>query len=247
MADGKTLIFGATSAIAQQTARLWAARGADLFLVGRSQDKLAAIAADLKVRGAANVFARAADLDRVSEHDAILDEAAQQLGRIDRVLIAHGVLGEQPAAEQDFEQVRRIFQTNCASTLSLLTAVANRMSEQGGGAIAVITSVAGDRGRPSNYVYGASKAAVSVFLQGLRGRLHSRGVRVIELKPGPVDTPMTGHMEKSWMFSRPEAVAAGIVHAFEGRRDVVYLPWFWRWIMLGIRVMPERVFNRLSL
>jgi short-subunit dehydrogenase len=163
------------------------------------------------------------------------------------VLIAHGVLGEQSAAERDFTQVERIFHTNCASTLSLLTRVAQRMSEQGSGTIAVITSVAADRGRPSNYVYGASKAAVSVFLQGLRARLHRRGVRVLELKPGPVDTPMTAHMEKSWAFSRPEVIAAGIVRAFDGRRDVVYLPWFWRWIMWGIRAMPDRIFNRLTL
>jgi short-subunit dehydrogenase len=241
----KALIIGATSAIAQQTARLLSKRGAELFLVGRSVEKLETLCADLRVRGATKVFTLAVDLNRLEQHDRIVQEALQVLGRFDHVLIAHGILGNQDEAQREFAHVEQIFLTNCISTLSLLTRLANRMINDGSGAIAVITSVAGDRGRQSNYVYGASKAAVGVFLQGLRSRLHPYGIRVIELRSGPVDTPMTQHMRKSWMFSRPETIAAGIVRAFDGRCDTIYLPWFWKWIMCGIRSLPERVFKRL--
>lgn len=243
----RVVIFGATSAIARATARLLAARGDQLFLVARDAAKLGATAQDLRVRGAPAVNVAVADLNDFARHEALLDEAEAALGGLEVVLIAHGTLPDQRELERSFEATERELRTNFLSVVSLLTPLANRLEAQGAGTIAVISSVAGDRGRASNYVYGTAKGALSLFLQGLRNRLYRSGVRVVTIKPGFVDTPMTAGVEKNALFASPEAVAKGIVAALEGGRDVVYLPGFWRLIMLVIRALPERLFKRLNL
>lgn len=243
----RVVIFGATSAIARATARLLAARGDRLFLVARDATKLEATAQDLRVRGAAAVDVAVADLDDFARHEVLLNEAQRALGKLDVVLIAHGTLPDQGALERSFEATERELHTNFLSVVSLLTPLANRLEAQGEGTIAVISSVAGDRGRASNYVYGTAKGAVSLFLQGLRNRLHKSGVRVITIKPGFVDTPMTAEVKKNALFASPEAVAKGIVSALDRGRDVVYLPAFWNLIMLIIRAIPEPLFKRLKL
>jgi short-subunit dehydrogenase len=139
------------------------------------------------------------------------------------------------------------FATNGTSTIALLTLIANRMQQARRGSIAVISSVAGDRGRSSNYLYGSAKAAVSTFLGGLRQRMAKHGVDVITIKPGFVDTPMTRDFKKGALWAKPEAIAAGIVKAVDKGRPVVYLPWFWFIIMTIIRSVPEFLFKRLSL
>jgi NAD(P)-dependent dehydrogenase (short-subunit alcohol dehydrogenase family) len=243
----RVLILGATSAIAEATARLLVQDGDRLFLVGRDADRLDAIADDLGVRGGARVERLAADLDDTDRHAEILVRAADALGGLDTALIAHGVLGDPEACAREFAAAAAVFRTNLLGPVSLLTHLARRLSEQGGGTIVVISSVAGDRGRQSNYVYGSSKGALSLFLQGLRNRLHARGVRVITVKPGLVDTPMTAHLPRGPLFASPATIAAGIRRALRGRRDVVYLPWFWRPIMLVVRSIPEFLFKRLGL
>lgn len=243
------VIFGATSAIAAACARSWAPRGDSLFLVGRDSSKLDRLVADVRVRSTGGqVLAASSDLDNLSAHESLLAMAEQALGRIDVVLIAHGTLPDQRACEASSDLALREIHTNALSVISLATLIGNRFAAQSSGVLAVITSVAGDRGRRSNYVYGSAKGMVSIFLSGLRNRLAACGVTVLTIKPGFVDTPMTAHIAKSGLlWAQPEDVATSITKAVEKRRDVVYLPWFWRWIMLVIRFIPERLFKRMSL
>lgn len=241
------LIFGATSAIAEATARIWAQGGHYLCLVARNRERVDAIAADLSVRGAGSVKSILLDINDMHQHEHVINEAATAMGGIDVVLVAHGTLGEQQACEQDFDLALAEFTTNALSVFSLLTHLANRFESQAHGTIVVLSSVAGDRGRQSNYIYGSAKGAVTLFLQGLRQRLFKFGVHVVTIKPGFVDTPMTAGFQKGGLWARPETIATGIHKAVERRLDVVYVPWFWRPIMAVIRAIPETVMKRLSL
>lgn len=246
----KIVIFGATSAIAAACARLWIARGDDLFLVGRDADKLEVLRADLDVRRSPTqrLAAARADLTDRSAHVALFDEAERALGGLDVVLVAHGSLPNQKACEASVEETMREIEVNALSVIALLTLAANRFEPAGRGVIAAISSVAGDRGRQSNYVYGAAKGMVSLFMEGLRNRLTKSGVGVVTIKPGFVDTPMTAHIPgKGGLWAKPEQVAAGIVQAIDRRSDVAYLPAVWRPIMFGIRHVPERIFKKMSL
>lgn len=243
----KVLIVGATSAIAEAVARLLAAQGDLLYLVGRRAEALEAIAADLRVRGAARVQTEVMDANAIERHASLLDHADVALGGLDTVLIAHGTLSDQAACQQSVALTFQELHTNALSVIALLTLIANHFEAQRVGTIAVISSVAGDRGRQSNYVYGTAKAAVSTFLSGLRQRLYKSGVQVVTIKPGFVDTPMTRDFSKGLLWAKPEQVARDIVRAMEKRKDVVYTPGFWWAIMQLIKSIPEFVFRRLSL
>ncbi len=243
----RVLIVGATSAIAEAVARIWAARHYALFLVGRRQERLEAIAADLRLRGAASVDCLTMDARDYERHAAMLDAATAALGGLDIALVAHGSLPDQRACESSVALTLQEVENNGTSVVALSTLLAQRFEAQGSGCLAVIGSVAGDRGRQSNYVYGAAKGMVALFLQGLRNRLAKRGVQVLTLKPGLIDTPMTASFAKGALWTRPEAIARDIVDAVEHRRDIVYLPGFWRWVMFAIRHIPERIFKKLSL
>ncbi|MBT8127471.1 MAG: SDR family NAD(P)-dependent oxidoreductase, partial [Gammaproteobacteria bacterium] len=181
------------------------------------------------------------------QHKVAINAAINTLDGLDLVLIAHGTLPEQKACEQSFDLTQKEFGINTLSTISLLTYLANYFEDKGQGTIAVISSVAGDRGRQSNYVYGSAKGTVTLYLQGLRNRLHKSNVNVITVKPGFVDTPMTSGMNKGLLWAKPEKIADTIFRAIDRRRDVVYAPWFWRYIMLIIRMIPELLFKRLNL
>jgi decaprenylphospho-beta-D-erythro-pentofuranosid-2-ulose 2-reductase len=241
------LALGATSAIAEATLRLFATRGARFFLVARNADKLNAVAADLRTRGAASVSTHVMDLDDTSAHPAMLNAAAASLGTIELALLAHGVLGDQPEAEASYSAAEAILGTNFLAPVSLITWLANYFEASKQGTLAVISSVAGDRGRKSNYVYGASKGALNVFLDGVRNRIDRSGVQVLTIKPGFVATPMTAHLPPNALFAHPSAVARGIFRAIETRKDVVYVPAFWALIMLIIRAVPGRIFKKLNL
>ncbi len=243
----KVLIVGAASAIAEATARCFAAEGAALHLLGRRQARLDLIADDLRVRGASQVTTGPLNVDEVSAHAAALDAAEQVLGGIDVALIAHGTLPEQAQCTESTETSLREFHTNAVATIALMNALAQRLERQGRGTLAVISSVAGDRGRQSNYLYGAAKAAVSTFAAGLRNRLHHAGVHVITIKPGFVDTPMTAAFKKGALWASPASVGEKIHAGIGKRRDVIYVPGFWRLIMLVIRSVPEFIFKRLKL
>ncbi|MDI9330753.1 MAG: SDR family oxidoreductase [Alphaproteobacteria bacterium] len=242
----KILIIGATSAIAEHCARLWAARKDELFLVGRDGERLGVMAADLKVRGATAAHVHGADLSHLGAHPFILDAAEAQMGGVDVVLIAHGVLPDQTRCEANLEEMLDSVHINAISTLSLLTLIANRFEERKAGTIAVISSVAGDRGRASNYVYGSSKAMVTAFTSGLRQRLHKSSVAVVTIKPGLVDTPMAASFKKGLLWAKPDDVAQKMVTAIDRRQAEVYVPSFWWAVMMVIKLMPHSIFIRLS-
>jgi short-subunit dehydrogenase len=243
----KILVLGATSGIAEATCRIWAAEGASLFLVARNPDKLAAVAADLKTRGASYIDTAVADLDDTSQHPSLLTHGINSLGGMDVAYLTHGILGDQARAEQDFAVAEQILHTNFISVVSLLTWLANYCVQRHSGVLAVISSVAGDRGRKSNYLYGASKAGLSAFLGGLRNRVDREGVTVLTIKPGPVRTAMTTAMKGSEKFADVNKVAQSIVSAIDKRKDNLYVPFQWQPIMFVIRNIPDRIFKKLNL
>lgn len=243
----KMLIIGATSSIAQATAKIFALENTEFFLVARNLEKLQSVAQDLKVRGATKCEIFSADLNDFAQHQIIVDKAYQALGGLDTVLIAHGTLSGQKVCQADYKNFENEFKTNFLSVCSLLIPLANKFEEQKHGDIAVISSVAGDRGRQSNYAYGSAKAALNSYLSGLRNRLSAANVNVLTIKPGFVDTPMTAEFKKSPIWAKPESIAQGIHKAINQKKSVVYLPWFWQWIMLIIKHIPEVIFKRMKL
>jgi decaprenylphospho-beta-D-erythro-pentofuranosid-2-ulose 2-reductase len=244
----KVLIVGATSRIAEEAARIWAQRGDHLFLVGRNAQRLEAIASDLAVRGALRVGIHVMDANDFAAHAAMFAAARCHLSGLDTVLIAHGSLPDQRACEQSMERMLNELTTNGLSAVSLLRLAGEEFEKQRAGAIGVISSVAGDRGRQSNYVYGSAKALVSTYASGLAQRLHPAGVTVVNFKPGFVDTPMTAQFKKGLLWAKAPGVAAKMVRALDGRSSGGrYLPAFWKPIMAIIRAIPDRVFVRLKL
>ena len=243
------LIIGATSTIAEHTARQLVAHGANVFCVGRDSEKLAAITQDLQVRAPqASIGSKAMDLCDSQLHASMLEQAQAAMGSLDGVLIAHGTLPDQKACEASVATTRHEIETNALSVISLLTLLGNHFEHQGGGVVAVISSVAGDRGRQSNYVYGSAKGMVTIFLQGLRNRLYKNGTDIVTIKPGFVDTPMTDGLDKSgFLWAQPETIANGAIKAMRKGRHEVYLPRFWWSIMQIIKHVPEAIFKRMSL
>ena len=244
----RIVVFGATSAIARAALNYFAEDGYDCCLVGRDVNKLGATADDLLVKGAVNVVTIQNNLAEYSGHDSLFDRIDKEFGPYSQVLFAYGTLSDQRECEASFSETLAELNINLISVISLLTFVANKFAAQSTGQIAVITSVAGDRGRQSNYIYGTAKGALTVYLQGLRNRLDKNGVHVLTIKPGFVDTPMTSGFKKNGLlWTAPDKVGKSIFKAMLKKRDVVYTPWFWQWIMLVIKLIPERIFKKLSL
>ena len=243
----KLLVLGATSVIAQETLKPFAKEHADFFLVGRNKERLSAVASDLRARGANKVEEFPLNLDTVETHQYLVELAVKNLDGLDLAFIAYGTLSDQSLCQASVETTIKEFNTNFISTISLLTHLANYFEKERKGCIAVISSVAGDRGRKSNYVYGAAKGALNIFLQGLRNRLTESDVNVLTIKPGFVDTPMTRNIPKNNLFAQPKVVGDKIYQAIKTRQDVLYVPGFWRIIMFAIRSIPEQIFKKLSL
>ena len=244
----RVVIIGATSAIAGACARLWAAQGASLFLVARDTEKLDALVGDLTVRGASASHKWQMDANDLPAHPLMLDAVLQSMGGLDIVLIAHGTLPDQAACEADAMLALREFHTNGTSVIALLTLLANQFERQGSGAIGVITSVAGVRGRPSNYACGSANAAVSTFCEGLRARLFKSGVSVTDIRPGFVATPMTESLSlPAMLVAEPDAVGRLIVAGIGRGADVLYTPRLWRVLMAVIQCIPGFVFKRMAL
>jgi short-subunit dehydrogenase len=241
------VIVGATSAIAQEVARHFADARDRLLVVARDAAKLQAVAKDLVARGASGVDELVCDLADLAALPGLLSKLAEAAPRLDVVLVAHGVLGDQAEAERDWAHAEMLLRVNFTSVAALLTPVANLLEKQGSGTIAIISSVAGDRGRATNYVYGAAKAATTAFASGLRNRLAKKGVHVVTINPGFVATPMTAHLKKGPLVADPRSVGQTIFRAIEAKKDVAYVPGFWRLIMFVIRHIPERIFKRLRL
>lgn len=244
----KVIILGALSAMAEATARLYAVEGASLLIAGRNASQLSSVAADLAARGATACYTYALDLARSGDTMSMLREMAATLGEIDAVLLFYGVLGDQRRSEIDLAHAREIIQVDFSSAAEWALAAADLLERQGRGALVVVSSVAGDRGRKSNYVYGAAKAGLTVLVQGIAHRLASSGARAVAIKCGLVDTPMTAAFAKGGpLWARPEQVAQIVRIATERGGPLLYAPWFWRWIMLVIRLIPTRIFNRMSI
>ncbi len=241
------LIIGATSALAIATARRLAQRTASFHLLGRNEQYLATVATDLGVRGAKSAQYAHFDAINFDTHKQIIEQAFDDLKMIDVVLISHGSLPDQPRCESDFPTALHELSINAIGTLSLLTHIANHMERQGSGTIAVITSVAGDRGRQSNYVYGAAKSMVSAYLQGLRNRLYPRGVCVLDVKPGYIDTPMTAEFDKNFLWAKPDTIARDIIKGIDKKSHTIYTPKVWWLIMAIVKKTPESLFKRLKL
>ena len=243
----RVLIVGATSAIAMETARAYAAYGARLFLTGRDAARLDGVAADLRVRGAGAVETAVLDVTERRRGAEVMESAWAAFGGLDVALLAPGVLPDQAQCQTSADDALAAIDVNFTSVVALLTPLASRFEASRAGCIAVISSVAGDRGRQSNYVYGSAKGGLDRFLEGLRNRLFRAGVAVVTLKPGFVDTPMTAGMRQGPLFASARRAGRAVYRAIERRRDVAYIPWFWRPIMAIIRALPEPVFKRLRL
>lgn len=244
VAAERVLIFGATSAIAQEIAYLYARRGAQLYLVGRNPEKLARLVAAI---GSPVVGWKLADLNETAAAAALVATAIAALGGgLEVAVLAQGKLGDQADTERQVGPAEEIITANFLSAMALLIPLANHLELAGSGHLAVLSSVAGERGRPRNYTYGAAKGALNVYLQGLRSRLGPRGVHVHTLKLGPVDTPMTVNHKKTLLFARAPGVAAAIVRAIDAGEGEVFVPRFWRAIMCIVRWMPEVLFRRIG-
>jgi decaprenylphospho-beta-D-erythro-pentofuranosid-2-ulose 2-reductase len=242
------LILGAASAIARAVAGEFARRGHDLLLAGRDAEELGRIADDLSLRHGVSAQGRAFDALAFDTHPAFV-EACLETSRdsLAGAVLCFGYLGDQAVAQRDPVEARRILDTNLVGAANILGLLANSFEEKRGGFLCALSSVAGDRGRQSNYIYGAAKAGLSVFLQGLRNRLFPSGVRVITIKPGFVDTQMTYGRPGLFLVASPEAAARRIVNAVLGGKDQAYVPRFWQPVMLLIRLIPERLFKRMKL
>ncbi len=241
------LIIGATSTIAKECAKIWASENKNIFLVGRDKSKLNFIENELKSIGSKEVSSLVMDINSFEEHKNMLDEAEKNLKSIDIVLIAHGTLTNQESAENNFAETLEEIKTNSLSVISLLTEISNRFIQTKNGIIAIISSVAGDRGRARNYIYGSAKAMVTTYASGLRQRLSKHNISVVTIKPGFVDTPMTINKNKNFLWSKPRTVALAIVKAIKNKKSEIYVPSYWRIIMLIIKLIPNFIFNKIKL
>ncbi len=248
----KVLILGALSAMAAATARRLAAQGSDFVLTGRKADALEREANDLKARGAASVAIQVIDLVDTSRCDEVMEQAFEAMGGLDTVLVFYGILGDQAQAETDPQEAERIIAVNYTSAVHWVMAAARALEAHAGpaGVLLTASSVAGDRGRRSNFVYGSAKAGLSVLMQGLAHKwaAQENAPRAVNLKLGFVDTPMTDGIEKGGpLWAKPDDLAAIAERALTKGGPNVYAPWFWRFIMLAIRVTPSFVFNKVNL
>lgn len=244
----RVAIFGATSGIAKAVAKLYAERGGQLVLVGRDPIALADAADDLRVRGASKVCFHLADLADIEEAREAVEAALRALDGIDVALVAHGSLPDQQRAQSDAAYAASQIALNLTSPVVICEALAAGFQESKKGTIAVVTSVAGDRGRQSNYVYGAAKGGLQRYLEGLRHRLHASGVHVLDIRPGFVRTPMTAHLPRNGsLWVDADRVARDILAAVSSRRQVLYTPFFWRYILALVRALPRSVFHKTKL
>jgi NAD(P)-dependent dehydrogenase (short-subunit alcohol dehydrogenase family) len=240
------LILGATSPIALAIAREYGRRGARVALGARDLEETDRRAADLRVRFGVDARAFRFDARGFSEHPALVRQVVGDLGPIDVAVVAFGDLGDRQRSIDDFEAARVVLETNYVGAASICEAIARELAGQRHGTIVGIGSVAGERGRYSNYFYGSAKGGFALYLQGLRARMHHEGVHVLTVKPGFIDTPMTWGLRGRIPIASPSALAGAVAQAVEERRDVIYYPWFWRWAMAIVRSVPESRWKKLK-
>lgn len=245
----RIVIVGTTSSIAEHCARIWVSESpVELVLIGRDKVKIEIIAADLRVRSPqSDISIVNMNLTNIVEIQAIADQIADA-GVIDVVLVAHGTLPDQAKCQNDIHLVSEAIELNGLSPILFIEAFAKHMGKVNKGILAVIGSVAGDRGRKSNYVYGAAKGLVERYMQGLDHRFANTGIKSILIKPGPTNTPMTAHLQQQGMrLADVNSVAKTIVKGIESGKPVIYAPGKWAWIMLVIKKLPRFIFNRMDI
>ncbi|HVS04010.1 MAG TPA: SDR family NAD(P)-dependent oxidoreductase [Thermoanaerobaculia bacterium] len=242
----KVVFVGATRGIGRALARLMAERGDRLFLLGRDPEQLERSAADLLARGAGSAVGRALlDLERPEGFASALAAADRALEGFDTAVITAGILAPQEALEGDAHALRRLLDVDFTHTVLLCEALRERLLARRG-TLCVLSSVAGDRGRKPVVLYGAAKAGLSRYLEGLDHRFHDRGLRVVTVKPGFVKTSMTDGLPVPPFAGEPQQVARDVLRAIDRGRPVVYTPWPWRWVMLIIRLLPRAVMRRVA-
>lgn len=234
------LVIGANSAVASEVARRYEKQGNKLFLVGRDKDKLQALANELK-RSVVGTFT--VDFNDTSKSADVISKAKESLGKIDIAIVAHGYLGDQIQSENDFAHAYDVIHTNYINVVALMIPLVKAMPE---GKIGVLLSVAGDRGRPRNFTYGSAKGALNIYMQGLRSVLYGSNLEVYSFKLGPVDSPMTVDHEKNFSFSSVDLVATQIIGGLNRKRYIQYVPGYWYWVMLVVKLLPEPIFQRLK-
>ncbi len=242
----KILVLGGYSGIAQAVLNILVSQEVTLYLVGRDEQKLQIVKDHLSAYGKSKVILDVFDLNNIQQHKDLLDRAIQQMNGLDILFVCYGILPNQRNLEEEPEMSINNYMTNAISTINFVSLAANYFEEKNQGTIAVVTSVAGDRGRKSNYFYGSAKACVDTFLEGLRHRLFRKNVHIITIKPGLVDTPMVKDLEKKILVARPERVARDIVNALDAKKKIVYTPSFFRFIMLIVKLLPRSIFYRLN-
>jgi hypothetical protein len=242
----RVLILGATSSIARALAIRFAAEGASLYLASRDATEAARVSADVAVRTGATVHSGAFDACDFGGHESFLREAVGALGGLDGAVVCFGTLGDEEAAQTESALALATIASNFTGAVSLMTPIARHLENQHSGFLIVIGSVAGERGRARNYVYGSAKGGLHLFTQGMRARLSGAGVHVMTVKLGTVDTRMTWGSESAPLSISPDRAADLIFSAYRRRADVVFVPWFWRVIMGVICMIPERIFKRMK-
>lgn len=242
----KVLVLGGYSGIAQAVLEILAKEETTLYLVGRSEEKLNIVQDHLQSIGNSIIFTKCLDLNKIEEHKSLLEDAIRRMQGIDILFTCYGILPNQKELEQEPGKAIENYLTNAISIIHFVSLATNYFEERNKGTIAVVVSVAADRGRKSNYFYGSAKACIDTFLEGLRHRLYKTNVNVITIKPGVVDTPMTQNLEKKLLVSKPEKVAQDIVYAIKNNKQIVYTPWYWKYIMTFLRSLPKSIFYRLE-
>jgi short-subunit dehydrogenase len=242
----RILVLGGYSGIAQEVLNVLAKQNTKLYLVGRDESKLQIIKQHLEAIGNSEVYIELADLKQFEHHEQILQNAIQTLKGLDLLFVCYGILPSQKELEASPAKSLDNYMVNAFSTISFVSLAANYFEKESRGTIAVVTSVAGDRGRKSNYFYGSAKACVDVFLEGLRHRLYGKNVKVITIKPGVVDTPMTMNLERKMLVSSPKTVAKDVIRALESKKPVFYTPWFWKYIMFVVKLLPRSIFYKFD-
>jgi len=240
------IVLGASSSIGRAFARQAAVDGADIILAGRDTDDLQRIAADVALRSGRQVDVSYFDAQATGQHEEFVENCTRRDGPID-VMLLFGAMPEQEATDEDFELARQTIEVNYLGAVSVLNRLAPHFEKQGEGRIVVLSSVAGDRGRLKNYLYGSAKGALNLYLQGLRARLYRSGVSVTTIKAGFLDTDMSYGMPGLFLVASPEECAQACLKLSAKGREVAYFPLFWWGIMTIIKSIPERIFKRLSI
>ncbi len=240
------ILLGATSSMARALARALAARGDRLLLAGRDMDELSDLAEDCRLRGAAEATPALFDARDPTTFDALLATARTAPSTLNAAVFV-GSMPEQSAIDADPALIDGTITDSFTGPARFLQMLAPELESRGTGTVVGVGSVAGDRGRVGNYVYGAAKAGFATYLSGLRNRLTRAGGHVVTVKPGFVDTAMTWGIDGMFLVATPDKVAADILKAVRKKRNVLYTPFFWRWIMLIIRLVPEPIFKKLSI